>query len=98
MNALLIPYLLAGIRMVESGCASATDIDDGMVLGCAHPLGPLAFADLIGLDTVAAIATSLYEEHKEPLYAPPPPLHRMVEAGLLGRKAGRGLHRYEVPA
>ncbi|ROQ93959.1 3-hydroxyacyl-CoA dehydrogenase [Streptomyces sp. 2132.2] len=95
VNALLVPYLLSAIRMAESGYASAADIDDGMVLGCAHPMGPLKLADLIGLDTVAAIAESLYDEFKEPLYAPPPLLRRMVQAGLLGRKAGRGFHTYD---
>ncbi|MFD8790725.1 3-hydroxybutyryl-CoA dehydrogenase [Streptomyces vinaceus] len=95
VNALLVPYLLSAIRMAESGYASAADIDDGMVLGCAHPMGPLKLADLIGLDTVAAIAESLYDEFKEPLYAPPPLLQRMVQAGLLGRKAGRGFHTYD---
>ncbi|MFB7983031.1 3-hydroxybutyryl-CoA dehydrogenase [Streptomyces vinaceus] len=95
VNALLVPYLLSAIRMAESGYASAADIDDGMVLGCAHPMGPLKLADLIGLDTVAAIAESLYDEFKEPLYAPPPILQRMVQAGLLGRKAGRGFHTYD---
>src|SRR6185312_9244271 len=90
VNALLIPYLLSAIRMFESGFATATDIDAGMTTGCAHPIGPLALCDLIGLDTVMAVATSLYEEFKEPLYAPPPLLARMVEAGLLGRKTGRG--------
>ncbi|WP_079407106.1 3-hydroxybutyryl-CoA dehydrogenase [Streptomyces sp. 3211] len=94
VNALLVPYLLSAIRMAESGFATATDIDDGMVLGCAHPMGPLKLADLIGLDTVAAIADSLYDEFKEPLYAPPPLLQRMVQAGLLGRKTGRGFHVY----
>jgi 3-hydroxybutyryl-CoA dehydrogenase len=94
VNALLIPYLLSAIRMLESGFASAEDIDAGMVEGCAHPMGPLALADLIGLDTTAAVAQSLYEEFKEPLYAPPPLLSRMVEAGLLGRKSGRGFYSY----
>ncbi|MDA5280276.1 3-hydroxybutyryl-CoA dehydrogenase [Streptomyces sp. NPDC054904] len=94
VNALLIPYLLSAVRMAESGFASASDIDTGMVLGCAHPMGPLKLADLIGLDTVAAIAGSLYDEFKEPLYAPPPLLRRMVQAGLLGRKTGRGFHTY----
>ncbi|MGW2441150.1 3-hydroxybutyryl-CoA dehydrogenase [Streptomyces goshikiensis] len=94
VNALLVPYLLAPVRMAESGYATAADIDAGMVLGCAHPMGPLKLADLIGLDTVAAIAESLYEEFKEPLYAPPPLLQRMVQAGLLGRKTGRGFHMY----
>jgi 3-hydroxybutyryl-CoA dehydrogenase len=94
VNALLIPYLLAAIRMVESGFASAEDIDTGMVDGCAHPMGPLALTDLIGLDTTMAVAQSMYAEFKEPLYAPPPLLLRMVEAGLLGRKAGRGFFDY----
>lgn len=95
VNALLIPYLLSAIRMAESGFATATDVDAGMELGCAHPMGPLKLADLIGLDTVASIAESLYDEFKEPLYAPPPLLQRMVEAGLLGRKTGRGFHTYD---
>lgn len=95
VNALLIPYLLSAIRMLESGFATATDIDVGMVQGCAHPMGPLALTDLIGLDTTMAVAESLYDEFKEPLYAPPPLLSRMVEAGLLGRKSGRGFHVYD---
>lgn len=95
VNALLIPYILSAIRMFESGFASAEDIDMGMIQGCAHPMGPLALADLIGLDTTAAVAQSLYEEFKEPLYAPPPLLSRMCEAGLLGRKSGRGFYNYE---
>ncbi|MEU4805863.1 3-hydroxybutyryl-CoA dehydrogenase [Actinosynnema sp. NPDC023587] len=94
VNALLIPYLLAAVRMLESGFASAEDIDSGMVLGCAHPMGPLRLADLIGLDTTKAIAESMYEEFKEPLYSPPPLLLRMVDAGLLGKKSGRGFHDY----
>ncbi|WP_167160704.1 3-hydroxybutyryl-CoA dehydrogenase [Streptomyces sp. MBT27] len=95
VNALLVPYLLSAIRMTESGFATPADVDTAMELGCAHPMGPLKLADLIGLDTVAAIAESLYEEFKEPLYAPPPLLQRMVEAGLLGRKSGRGFHLYD---
>ncbi len=94
VNALLIPYLLSAIRMLESGFATAEHIDQGMVQGCAHPMGPLALTDLIGLDTVMAVAESMYEEFKEPLYAPPPMLSRMVDAGLLGRKSGRGFHQY----
>ncbi|WP_031185687.1 3-hydroxybutyryl-CoA dehydrogenase [Streptomyces sp. NRRL F-5635] len=94
VNALLIPYLLSAVRMAESGFATAADIDAGMELGCAHPMGPLKLADLIGLDTVASIAESLYDEFRESLYAPPPLLQRMVEAGLLGRKTGRGFHTY----
>ncbi|MEV4436041.1 3-hydroxybutyryl-CoA dehydrogenase [Streptomyces sp. NPDC049555] len=95
INALLIPYLLSAVRMAESGFATAQDIDTGMELGCAHPMGPLKLADLIGLDTVASVAESLYDEFREPLYAPPPLLQRMVEAGLLGRKTGRGFHTYD---
>jgi 3-hydroxybutyryl-CoA dehydrogenase len=94
VNALLIPYLLAAIRMLESGFASAQDIDTGMALGCGHPMGPLRLADLIGLDTVAAIAGSMHEEFKEPQYAAPPLLLRMVDAEFLGRKTGRGLYDY----
>jgi 3-hydroxybutyryl-CoA dehydrogenase len=94
VNALLIPYLLSAIRMMESGFASADDIDVGMVEGCSHPMGPLRLTDLIGLDTTLAVAQSLYEEFKEPLYAPPPLLSRMVDAGLLGRKTGRGFYDY----
>ena len=94
VNALLIPYLLSAIRMMESGFATADDIDTGMVEGCNHPMGPLHLADLIGLDTTLAVAQSLYDEFKEPLYAPPPMLSRMVEAGLLGRKTGRGFYDY----
>ncbi|MBS32333.1 MAG: 3-hydroxybutyryl-CoA dehydrogenase [Acidimicrobiaceae bacterium] len=94
VNSLLIPYLLSAIRMMESGFASADDIDIGMVEGCSHPMGPLRLTDLIGLDTTLAVSESLYEEFKEPLYAPPPLLSRMVDAGLLGRKSGRGFYDY----
>ena len=94
VNALLIPFILSAIRMMESGFATAEDIDEGLVRGAAHPQGPLALADLIGLDTTKAVAESLYEEFKEPLYAPPPLLARMVDAGLLGRKTGRGFYTY----
>ncbi|MET9200616.1 3-hydroxybutyryl-CoA dehydrogenase [Gordonia sp. NPDC003585] len=94
VNALLVPYLLSAIRMVESGFATVEDIDKAMVLGCAHPMGPLKLADLVGLDTVKAIADKMYEEFKEPLYSPPPVLLRMVEAGRLGKKAGRGFYQY----
>lgn len=98
VNALLIPYLLASIRMLESGFASAQDIDTGMVLGCRHPMGPLRLTDLIGLDTVRAIAGSMHEEFKEPQYAAPPLLLRMVDAGLLGKKTGCGFYDYTEPA
>lgn len=95
VNALLIPYLLSAIRMLESGFASAEDIDTGMVVGCAHPMGPLALTDLIGLDTTLAVAESLYEEFKEPHMAPPPLLSRMTQAGLMGRKSGQGFFSYK---
>jgi len=94
VNALLVPYLLAAIRMFESGAASATDIDEGMKNGCAHPMGPLALSDLVGLDTLMSVAEVMFEEFKEPLYAPPPLLRRMVAAGRLGRKSGRGFYDY----
>ena len=94
VNALLVPYLLSGIRMVESGFATVEDIDKAMVLGCAHPMGPLKLTDLVGLDTVKAIADKMYEEFKEPLYSPPPLLLRMVEAGRLGKKSGHGFYQY----
>jgi 3-hydroxybutyryl-CoA dehydrogenase len=96
VNMLLVPYLNGAIRMFEEGFATADDIDAGMVEGCNHPMGPLHLADLIGLDTTQAVAESLYEEFKEPLYAPPPMLSRMVEAGLLGRKTGRGFYDYSA--
>ncbi|MPY60560.1 3-hydroxybutyryl-CoA dehydrogenase [Streptomyces spongiae] len=96
VNALLVPYLLAAVRMVQAGTATAADIDHGMELGCAHPMGPLRLLDLIGLDTAQAIAESLYEEHAEPLYAPPPLLRRMVAAGQLGRKSGQGFYAYPL--
>ncbi|MFF0156968.1 3-hydroxybutyryl-CoA dehydrogenase [Streptomyces sp. NPDC005263] len=95
VNALLVPYLLSAVRMVESGAARPDDIDQGMELGCAHPMGPLRLLDLIGLDTAQAVAESMYEEFKEPLYAPPALLRRMVAAGHLGRKSGRGFYAYD---
>ncbi|MEY9840338.1 3-hydroxybutyryl-CoA dehydrogenase [Streptacidiphilus sp. EB103A] len=94
VNALLVPYLLAAIRMLESGFATAEDIDTGMKLGCSHPMGPLALVDLIGLDTIAAVGRALYDEFREPAYAVPPLLARMVEGGLLGTKTGRGFYTY----
>ncbi len=94
VNALLIPYIVSAIRMFESGFASREDIDEGMVLGCAHPMGPLQLADLIGLDTTLAVCTSLYEEFRDPASVAPALLNRMVEAGLLGRKSGRGFYDY----
>ncbi|GAA4638230.1 3-hydroxybutyryl-CoA dehydrogenase [Actinoallomurus vinaceus] len=95
VNALLVPYLLSAVRMLEAGHATSEDIDTGMTLGCAHPMGPLRLCDLIGLDTLVSVAESLYEEFKEPLYAAPPLLRRMVDAGLLGRKSARGFYDYQ---
>jgi len=94
VNALLVPYLLSAIRMYESGFASKEDIDQGMVLGCAHPMGPLALADLVGLDILEAVSESLHQEFRDQSTVPPPLLRRMVEAGLLGRKTGRGFYEY----
>jgi 3-hydroxybutyryl-CoA dehydrogenase len=94
VNALLVPFLLSAIRMYESGFASKEDIDEGMMKGCAHPMGPLALADLIGLDTLLAVAQSLHEEFRDPASVSPALLNRMVEAGLLGRKSGRGFYEY----
>jgi 3-hydroxybutyryl-CoA dehydrogenase len=95
VNALLVPYLLSAIRMVESGFATKEDVDKAVVLGLAHPMGPLTLTDLVGLDTVKAIADSMYDEFKEPLFSPPPLLMRMVEAGLLGKKTGTGFYQYD---
>ena len=94
VNAPLVPYLLSAIKLYESGFDSKEDIDRGMVLGCAHPMGPLALSDLIGLDTLQSVAESMYDEFGEPSYLPPPLLNRMVEAQLLGRKVGRGFYSY----
>ncbi|MGC5041341.1 3-hydroxybutyryl-CoA dehydrogenase [Streptomyces sp. DT190] len=94
VNALLVPYLLSAARMAESGHADAADIDKGMTLGCGHPMGPLRLADLVGIDTLRAVAAGLYEESGDPAYAPPQILTRMVEAGHRGRKTGRGFHTY----
>jgi 3-hydroxybutyryl-CoA dehydrogenase len=97
VNALLIPYLLSAMRVYESGIASMADIDKAMKLGCAHPMGPFGLSDLIGLDIVQAISESLYNEYREPHYSPPPLLARMVSAGLLGKKTGRGFYDYTAP-
>jgi 3-hydroxybutyryl-CoA dehydrogenase len=95
VNALLVPYMLSAIRIYESGFASKEDIDQGMVLGAAHPMGPLALADLVGLDVLEAVAESLHQEFRDQATVPPPLLHRMVEAGLLGRKTRRGFYEYD---
>jgi 3-hydroxybutyryl-CoA dehydrogenase len=94
VNALLVPYLLSAIRMVESGVATVEDIDKAIVAGLSHPMGPLRLSDLIGLDTMKLIADSMYTELKDPHYAPPPLLLRMVEAGQLGKKSGQGFYKY----
>jgi 3-hydroxybutyryl-CoA dehydrogenase len=94
VNALLVPYLLSAIRMVESGVATVEDVDKAIVAGLSHPMGPLRLSDLIGLDTMKLIADSMYEELKDSHYAPPPLLLRMVEAGQLGKKSGQGFYTY----
>lgn len=94
VNALLVPYLLDAIKMLQNGIASREDIDEGMVGGCNMPIGPLALCDLIGLDTLLLVAESLYAEHLDPGCAPPALLRRHVEAGMLGRKTGRGFFTY----
>jgi 3-hydroxybutyryl-CoA dehydrogenase len=95
VNMLLIPYLMAAVRMYEDGFASREDIDTGMKLGAAHPMGPLTLCDFIGLDVLYAVCDSLYEEFKRPEYAPPPLLKRMVVSGHHGRKTGRGFYEYD---
>jgi 3-hydroxybutyryl-CoA dehydrogenase len=94
VNALLLPYLLSAIRMVEAGFATVADVDKAVVAGLSHPMGPLRLSDLIGLDTLKLIADKMFEEFKEPHYGPPPLLLRMVEAGMLGKKSGRGFYTY----
>jgi len=95
VNRLLVPYLLYAIRMFESGLASREDIDEGMKLGCGHPMGPLTLLDFVGLDTTYYIAQIMFDEFKDPLMAPPPLLKRMVLAGQFGRKSGRGFYEYK---
>ncbi len=97
VNMLLVPYLMAAVRMFEDGFASREDIDDGMRLGCGHPMGPLTLCDFIGLDVLYAVCESLYEEFKRPEYAPPPLLKRLVVSGHHGRKSGRGFYAYADP-
>ncbi len=94
VNMLLVPYLMAAVRMYEEGFATREDIDNGMKLGCGHPMGPLTLCDFIGLDVLYAVCDSLYEEFKRDEYAPPPLLKRMVASGRLGRKSGRGFYDY----
>jgi 3-hydroxybutyryl-CoA dehydrogenase len=94
VNALLVPFLLSAIRMAEAGVATVEDIDTAVVAGLSHPMGPLKLSDLVGLDTLKLIADSMFSEFKEPLYGPPPLLQRMVEAGQLGKKSGKGFYSY----
>jgi 3-hydroxybutyryl-CoA dehydrogenase len=94
VNALLVPYLLSAIRMVEIGFATAEDVDKAVVAGLSYPMGPLRLSDLVGLDTVKLIADKMFEEFKEPQFGAPPLLQRMVEAGMLGKKSGQGFYSY----
>ncbi|MBS1788147.1 MAG: 3-hydroxybutyryl-CoA dehydrogenase [Acidobacteria bacterium] len=97
VNRLLVPFMLDAIRVYEEGLASVVDIDNGMKLGCNHPMGPLTLTDFVGLDTTYYIANIMFEEFKERRFAPPPLLKRMVQAGLYGRKSGRGFYDYSDP-
>ena len=97
VNRLLVPYLLDAIRVYEEGLASTVDIDNAMKLGCSHPMGPLTLSDFIGLDTMLSIAEIMFDEFREKRFAAPPLLKRMVQAGLLGRKSGRGFYDYSDP-
>lgn len=94
VNLLLVPYILGAVRAVEHGVASVTDVDKGMTLGCGHPMGPLTLLDFVGLDTTYRIAEIMFKEYKDPMYAAPPLLRRMVMAGFLGKKSGRGFYDY----
>jgi 3-hydroxybutyryl-CoA dehydrogenase len=94
VNVLLVPYMLEAVRLVENGVASAQDVDEGMKLGCGHPMGPLELLDFVGIDTTYSIAQILFEELKDPHYAPPTLLKQMAIAGLHGRKTGRGFYTY----
>ena len=94
VNRLLVPYLLDAVRAYENGLGTLEDIDKGMTLGCGHPMGPFTLLDFVGLDTTYYIANIMFEEFREPAYAPPPLLKRMVLAGRLGKKSGRGFYQY----
>jgi 3-hydroxybutyryl-CoA dehydrogenase len=95
VNFLLIPYLVAAIRMLENGMATRDDIDTAMKLGCGYPMGPFTLLDYVGLDTTLWAAEAIYDEYKDPLYAPPPLLRRMVLSGMYGKKSGRGFYEYQ---
>jgi 3-hydroxybutyryl-CoA dehydrogenase len=94
VNRLLVPYLLDAVRALEEGVGSTADIDEGMRLGCGHPMGPLTLLDFVGLDTTYYIANIMFDEFREKRFAPPPLLRRMVQAGMLGKKSGRGFYDY----
>jgi 3-hydroxybutyryl-CoA dehydrogenase len=94
VNRLLVPYMLDAIRAFEHGLGTVEDIDTGMKLGCGHPMGPFTLLDFVGLDTTYYIANIMFEEFREPAYAPPPLLKRMVLAGRLGKKSGQGFYKY----
>ena len=94
VNRLLVPYLLDAIRAYENGLGTVEDIDKGMKLGCGYPMGPFTLLDFVGLDTTYYIANIMFEEYREPVYAPPPILKRMVLAGRLGKKSGQGFYKY----
>jgi len=96
VNRLLVPYLLDAVRAYENGLGTLEDIDKGMTVGCGYPMGPFTLLDFVGLDTTYYIANIMFEEFREPAYAPPPLLKRMVLAGYHGRKTGRGFYTYEV--
>ena len=96
VNRLLVPYLLDAVRAYENGLGTLEDIDKGMTLGCGHPMGPFTLLDFVGLDTTYYIANIMFDEFREPAYAAPPLLKRMVLAGRLGRKSGQGFYKYEV--
>jgi 3-hydroxybutyryl-CoA dehydrogenase len=98
VNLLLVPYMLDAVRALEQGVASTADIDTGMQLGAGHPMGPLALCDFVGLDTLVRVAEIMWGAYREPRYAPPPLLVRMVAAGMLGRKNGRGFYDHGGPA
>lgn len=97
VNALLIPYLVDAVRMLENGIASREDIDTAIHLGLGHPMGPLTLLDFVGLDTTLYIADIMYDEFKDPRYAAPPLLRKMVASGMMGRKSGRGFYEYGPP-
>ncbi|GCE02939.1 3-hydroxyacyl-CoA dehydrogenase family protein [Dictyobacter aurantiacus] len=95
VNFLLIPYLISAVRMLENGVASRDDIDTAMKLGCGYPMGPFTLLDYVGLDTTLWAAEAIYDEYKDPLYAPPPLLRRMVQSGYYGKKSGKGFYDYQ---